>query len=276
METEARALDRIRFVTRHFNDLQGLRYGVPLGLITLAWTGPALLRSVLLLAALLLFLGARRYYRSTFGEVEREPAAELQPVSVFSPAGPVPQLEGVQQVPPILRHFLVTMALAVVLFSFLQAIPPNFLVQEDGTPDGHPRVLLEPSPYLGPPIMKFYPNGAESRSPSMLRAVVAQTMYVLYGALFLAVWLWRGRRLSQSHHLAPAVLLLGLSAFGTSLGYLARKDGAIPPLIDSLLPALVYSGIAVLLCGSAMVLAGLLDHWQLVRALAPAATQEEE
>ena len=29
-------LDRIRFVTRHFHDLQGLRYGVPLGLVALS------------------------------------------------------------------------------------------------------------------------------------------------------------------------------------------------------------------------------------------------
>ncbi len=34
-----RKLDRIRFVTWHFNDLQGLRYWVPLGLITLSLGG---------------------------------------------------------------------------------------------------------------------------------------------------------------------------------------------------------------------------------------------
>ncbi|HEX7181034.1 MAG TPA: hypothetical protein VF756_04270 [Thermoanaerobaculia bacterium] len=273
---ETRDLDRIRFVTRHFNDLQGLQYWAPLGLITLAWTGTTLLRAVLLLGALLLILGARRYYRNTFGEVEHEPATELQPVSVFSPAGPMPQLQDVEQVTPILRHFLVTVALAVVLFSFFQAIPPNFLVQGGESPGQHPRILLEPAPYLGPPIMKFYPNGAESRSPSMVKAVVAQTMYVLYGSLFLGLWLWRERRRSQSHHLALAVLLLGLSALGTSLGYLARKDGEIPPFIDSLLPALVYPGLALLLCGSSAVLAGLLDHWQLVRALGRPVAQEED
>jgi hypothetical protein len=29
-----RELERIRFITQHFNDLQGLRVGVPLGLIS--------------------------------------------------------------------------------------------------------------------------------------------------------------------------------------------------------------------------------------------------
>lgn len=273
---ETRDLERIRFVTRHFNDLQGLRFWVPLGLITLAWTGPKLLRVVLLLGALLLVVGAKRYYRHAFGEVEQQIAAELQPVSVFSPAGPMPQLQGVQQVSPIMRHFLVTVALAVVLFSFFQAIPPNFLVQGDESLGQHPQVLLEPAPYLGPPLIKVLERGAAVRSPSMVKAVFAQSMYVLYGSLFLGVWLWRERRRTQSHHLALAVLLLGLSALGTSLGYLARKNGEIPPSIDSLLPALVYPGLALLLCGSSAVLAGLLDHWQLVQALGRPAAQEEE
>lgn len=273
---ETRDLDRIRFVTWHFNDLQGLQYWAPLGLITLAWAGTTLLRAVLLLGALLLILGARRYYRNTFGEVEHQPAAELQPVSVFSPAGPMPQLQGAQQVTPILRHFLVTVAMAVVLFSFFQAIPPNFLVQGDESLGQHPQILREPAPYLGPPLIKVLERGAAVRSPSMVKAVFAQSMYVLYGSLFLGLWLWRERRRSQSHHLALAVLLLGLSALGTSLGYLARKDGEIPPFIDSVLPALVYPGLALLLCGSSAVLAGLLDHWQLVRALGRPVAQEED
>jgi hypothetical protein len=111
----------------------------------------------------------------------------------------------------------------------------------------------------------------------MLRAVFAQAMYVLYGSLLLGVWLWRERSRSQSHHLALAILLLGLSALGTSLGFLARQDGEIARSIDPLLPALVYPKVALLLCGSSMVLAGLLDHWQLVRTLGrPVVAGEEE
>ena len=63
---ETRDLERIRFITQHFNDLQGLRYGVPLGLFILAWAAPPLLRAVLSVGALLLMLGAKRYYGNRF------------------------------------------------------------------------------------------------------------------------------------------------------------------------------------------------------------------
>jgi hypothetical protein len=271
-------LERIRFTTQHFHDLQGLRVRVPLGLITLSLAVPALPRVVLCLMALVLLLGARRFYRS-FGHVEHrppDPAAELCPVPIFSPAGQLSRLEGAQQVTPFARSLLITAAVALALFSFFQAIPPNFVVEGSAALGQHPRVLLEPAPYLGPPLIKVL-DGAVARSPSMLRAVSAQLMYVLYGAFFLSVWLWRGRRDSQSLHLVLAVLLLGLSALGTSLGYLARPGGDIPPALDRILPALVYPGLALLLCGSAMVLTGLFDHWQLVRALGrPVAEEEEE
>jgi hypothetical protein len=260
---ETRDLDRIRFVTQHFNDLQGLRYWVPLGLITLGWGGPMLLRIALILGAILLMLGAKRYYRDTFGEVERQPVDPI-PVQIFGP--PISRLEGAQQVTPIVRHFLVTVALALTLFSFFQAVPPNFLVEGDETLDQHPRIFLESAPSIGPPLIKVL-EGAPVRAPSMLKAVVAQTVYVLSGSLFLGVWLWRERR--GSHHLVLAVVLLGLSALGTSLGFLAGRTGEIAPNVDFLLPALVYPGIALLTCGSAMILAGFVDHWQLVRALGP-------
>lgn len=275
---ETRNLERIRFVTRHFNDLQGLRYAVPLGLLTLAWGGAGLLCGALLLGAFLLFLGARRYYRRTFGEVEqRSPdlAAELSPVFVYGPAGAVSRIEGFRQVTPIARHFLLTLVLALALFSYFQAIPPNFVVEGDASLGQHPRVVQERHPYIGPPVIKVL-DGRAVRAPSMRKAVFGQTIYVLYGSVFLGFWLWRGRHPSQSHHLAFAVLFLGLSALGTSLGYIARPGGEIAPLIDSVLPALVYPGLAVLLCGSSMVLAGFLDHWHIVRALGGAVAQGEE
>jgi hypothetical protein len=271
-----RNLERIRFITQHFQDLQGLRYWVPLGLITLALGAPPIPRVVLCLGALLLLFGARRYYRG-FGHVEpqpADPAAELCPVPIFSPAGQLSRVEGAQQVTPFARSVLIPLTVAVGLFTFFQCIPPNFLV-EGGA--GQPlRVVLEPAPYFGPPLIKVL-NGGVARSPSMLRAVVAQTMYVLYGAFFLSVWLWRGRRESQSLPLVLALLLLGLSACGTSLGYLARPDGEIPSFLDRILPALVDSGLAVLFCGSAMILTGLFDHCQLVRVLGrPAAAEDKE
>ena len=273
---EIRDFERIRFITRHFNDLQGFSLWVPLGLITLSLGGPALLRGVAFLGALLLMLGAKWYYRNTFGEVALDPVdatAELCPASIFSPAGQSTRIEGFRQVTPIARHFLITVTLALVLFSYFQAIPPNILVQGEETLGQHPQVLLEPAPSFGPPLIKVLEGGVV-RSPSMLKAVFAQAMYALYGSIFLGVWLWRGRRRSQSHHLVLAALLLGLSILGTSLAYIARPDGMIDQNIDLILPALVYPGFALLLCGSSMILAGLLDHWQIVRALGPV-TEEE-
>jgi hypothetical protein len=274
---ETRDLERIRFVTRYFNDLQGLRYGVPLGLITLAWEGPAPLRAGLLLAAFLLMIGAKRYYRKTVGEVERppiDPAADLSPISLFHPGGPVSRLNA-PQVTPAARHFLVIVGLAVILFAFFQSIPPNLLITEAEASGLHPQVFVDPANFLG----STGSHAGLIRSPSMLRGVFAQTMYLLYGSLFLGIWLWRERHPSQGRHLAFAILLLGCSALGTSLGYFAGSIGEIqiPRLLDPFLPVLVYPEMALLLCGSSMILTGLLDHWQLVRALGrPVAMEEEE
>jgi hypothetical protein len=257
-------LERIRFTTQHFNDLQGLRLAVPLGLITLGCAGPAALRFVLFPAALLLMAGAKRYYRNAFGAVEQMPD-DLAALSIYSPAGPVPRLAVARPAMPFARPFLMTVTLALTVFTYFQALPPNLVVA--GSLGQHPRIFREPSPLYGPPWIHGYPHGNEMRPPSMLKAVFAQTTYVFYGSFFLAVWFWRRCRGSQAYQLALAVLLLGLSGLGTSLAYLVRLDGGIPPRIDLVLPALVYPGAALLVCGSALVLAGLLDHWQLVRAL---------
>ncbi|HEV7509599.1 MAG TPA: hypothetical protein VGS07_32295 [Thermoanaerobaculia bacterium] len=270
-------LERIRFTAQHFNDLQGLRYGVPLGLITLGWGGATLLRVAAVLGAFLLTFGARRYYRTTFGEVEMQPAGDPAELSVFNLAGPVPRIAGFRQVTPVVRHLLITAGTAVFLFACFQSIPPNIVVLGTESQSQHPQVLREPASWTsyGPSFLTALPHGGTVRPPSMLRAVVAQTMYVLYGSFFLGFWLWRGRRRSE-HYLAFAVLLLGLSALGTALGYVAQPDGEIARIFDLFLPALVYPGVAVLLCGSAMVLAGLFDHWQFVAALGPTGPQEED
>jgi hypothetical protein len=289
-------LDRIRFVTRHFQDLQGLRHWAPLGLITLSLglaTGFAsrpmsLLASLLFAGSLFLRAGAGRYYRNYFGKVERQaidPLLDTCPasMSVFSPAGSTPRLEGVQLIPPMARYVLATAAPALILFSAFQAIPPAFLVDGREALGQHPQVLSQPhgrlerpwiigdqpqpSDPFEPPWVAWIYSRVPTRPPSALRAVFGQTMYVLYGSVFLGVWLWRGRRRSQGHHLALAILLLGLSALGASLGFQVQEGGEIPRIFDALLPALVYPGVALLLCGSSMVLAGLLDHRQLARAL---------
>lgn len=66
-------LDRIRFVTRHFQDLQGLRFLVPLGMISLLQgCSPFFLHAPVLLGllAILLQSRARKHYSALLGEVE--------------------------------------------------------------------------------------------------------------------------------------------------------------------------------------------------------------
>ncbi|HET9211001.1 MAG TPA: hypothetical protein VFR03_11415 [Thermoanaerobaculia bacterium] len=268
-------LERIRFITRHFNDLQGLRYGVPLGLVLLSWGGPPLLRAAGLVGALLLALGSRRYYRSTFGAVERQPADLDTELSVFSPAGPIPRLAMPPRVPPVARRFFLTSLLAVTVFAYVLALPPGmFIVQGDAS---YPRLLPQTEPVYAPPFVSpwAYPYGREMMPPSMFRAVLAQTVYLLTGCLFLTLWLWRQRHASQSLHLILAVLLLAVAALGSSLGFQVDKTGTVDPLLDPLLPALIYPKVAALLCGGALILAGLLDHWQLARTLGPSARMED-
>jgi hypothetical protein len=100
-------------------------------------------------------------------------------------------------------------------------------------------------------------------------AIVALGSYFVFGVGFIGVWLWRERRLSQSYYLVLGVLLLGLVAIGVCL------RSVLPALQDLglarfLLPLLVSSSLSDLLCGTLLVVAGLLDHWQLIRVLKPA------
>jgi hypothetical protein len=263
---EIRDLDRIRFVTRHFNDLQGLRSWMPLGLVLLGLGSPPLWRVVLISGALLLWIGARRYYKA-FGVVQppaADPFSETYPASIFTPAGPAPRLRVFSLMTPFLRRFFLTTVLALVVFSYFQALPSNFVVEGD---ESHPRIVTSTAPYYGPPWIKPYPNGGPMRPPSMLRAVASQTMYLFCGCFFLSLWIWRECRPSQSAGFAFAGLLLGLAALGTALGYVSRPNGEMPLFLGPLLPALVYPGVALFVCGSLLILAGAHDHWQLERAL---------
>lgn len=278
-------LDHIRFATRHFNDLQGLRYAVPLGLVTLTLGGvihfaswPAFLLIPAAAAALLLAFGAGRYYRRVYGVVQAEPAypaGELQGLSIYSPAGPTPRLVGFQQLTPRARHFLALLLLTAGLCWVLQLTSRNVAVAGNETAGQHPRIHsaapIEYDPYLGW-LSAF--DGIY-KPPGTVRAIYGQMAYAVFGAFFLGLWLWREHRPSQRHHLALAVLLLGLSVLGTSLGLVVREDGGVGPILDFLAPVLVYPGVALLLCGAAMILAGLYDHWQLARALGGSALEEQ-
>lgn len=270
-------LDRIRFVTRHFNNLQGLRYWVPIGLLTLSVGGTTyfanrpflILRASFFLAAFLLFFGARWYYRHTFGEVERQPIlplAETSTVSVFSPAGSMQRLAGSEGMPPAARRFLTTLGAALALFLILQAISPSFRIDVDESLAQRPWDTLE-SWTISWPGSTPINGGPMAMSPSTVKALFGQTLYALFGSFFLGMWLWRERRLSQSYHLAFGILLLGLSALGASLGLLYRANDEIARIVGHFGPAVIHLWLALLLCGCSMILAGLLDHWQLARTL---------
>jgi hypothetical protein len=234
--------DRIRFVTRHFHDLQGLRHWVPVGLVTLSVAGfasasrpLALLGAVTLLGALLLLLGAGRYYRNTFGTVDPQPVqpvAQVASVSIYRPAGPTPRLASFPPVIPRTPRTVLLLGMAPALFILFQLLL------------GPPWVRLQSGALLWSPILMSWPP---------LSIFFAQMISILSGSFFLGFWFLRECRLSQSYHLGLGALLLALPAFGaTSLG------------------------LILLLCASSLVVAGLLDHWQLVRALGQTNSQEKE
>jgi hypothetical protein len=277
----SQTIDRIRFVTRHFRELQGLRFLVPLGLIILSVGGTTYfdnppwvaLRVGFFLTGTLLMLGAGRYYRDRFGEVEPEPPyepGELHSLAVYSPSGPVSRLRGFQVLTPRARFLLITLGLAFAIFFVLQAIAPTIQVEEDQSLVQPPWATLDYVFMADEPWTRGI-GAIIGRSPvssSTEKAVAGQLLYALCGAWLLGTWLWRGRRGSQGYHLALGVLLLGLSACGTFLGYFVWEDRELPVrIINLLLPAVAHLWTALVLCGSSLILAGLLDHQQLARAL---------
>lgn len=236
---ELRDFDRIRFVTRRFGDLQGFRRLVPVGLMILSIAGLTsltswllvLLRVALFAGACLLLLGARRYYRSTFGEVEVpevEPVAELSSL-LLTAEGPA---ERPLPVIPMVPRFLILGGLACAVFVLFQLLfwPPWITIDSK--------------------VVHW------SGDPAMTRAMLIQMLYGLCGLFFLGTWWLREHRPSQGYHLGLGLLLSALSMLGPWYA-----------------PTAVHFGTALLVCGSSMVLAGLLDHWQLVQVLGP---REEE
>lgn len=274
-------LDRVRFVTRHFNELQGLRYGLPLGLVTLSVGGTtyfanwplALLRLWLFLGALFLVLRAGPYYRRTFGTVERQPvrpAAGLEALSIYSPAGPPQRLATFQLMNPVARRLSLGVGLAFVFLLILRGISPTILLSTDESLIQAPWLTLQSDVDVG---LTEGPIPAEW-SWVTLRV---QMTYALFGALFLGVWLWRGRRRSQSHYLAFGALLLGLAGLGAAMGFPLR--GSWDPRLDRIfetffLPLVAHLWVALILCGGAAILTGLLDHWQLARVLGKSVMEE--
>ena len=183
-------------------------------------------------------------------------------LSIFSPAGPAPRLEGFPLVTPAVQRFLLTLGAALFLFYVLQAISPTIRIEESQIQEP-PWVTLDVVVESEPDYTRGIKSVLWGRviPTSTAWAVIAQAMYVLAGSFFLALWAGRERRLSRLHHLVLAVLLLGLAAFGSSLGFLVWEDReAVVRVIDFFLTAAVRPWMALLVCGSAAALAGLLDQ----------------
>jgi hypothetical protein len=276
-----RDLDRIRFVTRYFNELQGLREAVPYGLQTLGlgvvlfFPNPATigLFVVLLAGSVALRQGAGAYYQRLFGEVENRPLALGAPAalpSVFRPAGPSPLLEAPRPRGQFSRRQWQLLAGAVVLYLVLRAISPTVALLTDDS-------AADPWLRLHAPVVETFEGTSPLDRTLTLGPMLLQSSYVLTGAVLVGIWLRRERRLSQLHYLLLGTLLLALAFLGASLGFVlpALWKLGIARLGAVFLPPVAHLSMALILCGTALTLSGLLDHWQLVRTLGhPAAPQE--
>jgi hypothetical protein len=107
-------------------------------------------------------------------------------------------------------------------------------------------------------------------------ATVQQLMDIVLGALFLSTWISRGRSLSQGYYLAFALLMLGIPALGASQGFIlpALRDHGLIRMARFVPAATDSYQMNFLLLGVSCLLAGLLDHLQLVRALKPAVAED--
>lgn len=254
-------LNRIRFITRHFNELKGLSF-IALGLLFLAngigrfeqgLFPPRVVfavRILLIVGYVLLLFCSRSYYRRTFGEVEPMAGPAYQPpdaLSIYRPAGAAPhasvQIKGPD--PRFPGLLLLVGGLGIALYVALRMAGSS---------------------------VEAHVYDALGREDPPFLVTGQQVLDLIIGSLFLSTWLWRGRRLSQSYYLALAVVLLGIAVFGAAQGLLEPIlwDAGLIRMTKPLLLAAMDMSMGQLLCGVCFVLAGLLDHWQLVRVLRPA------
>ncbi|HEY0555203.1 MAG TPA: hypothetical protein VGG20_13115 [Thermoanaerobaculia bacterium] len=254
-------LDRIRFVTRHFNELKGGLSLAALGLFFLspgaAYIGRShyalvfYLRIALIFGAAALMLYAKTHYQKRFGEVlaRREEFPREAALSIYG-AVAVPRARASDantefKALMMTGRLLLMWVLGILIYVGLRMAGPAVPSMSD------------PLPIFG----SF--------------ATVQQLMDIVLGVLFLSTWIWRGRGLSQGYYLALALLILAIPALGATQGFILpalRDHGLIR--MARILPA-VTDGFETnfLLYGASCLLAGLLDHRQLVRTLKPAAAE---
>lgn len=249
-------LDRIRFVTRHFNELKGGLNLMALGLVFLStgagyngWGHSAVvfyLRTALIFGSLALTLYSKTYYKKRFGEVleRREELPHQEALTIYG-SGAMRRPVYADTGPGLLMfgHMLLIGALGIIVYVGLRMVSPTVNVSM--------RSISE--------MPQFF-------------TTTQQVMEIFLGALFLSTWIWRGRRLSQGYYLALALLILGIPALGATQGFIlpALWDHGLIRMARFVLPAADDMNMGQLLCGASCLLAGLLDHRQLVRTLKPA------
>jgi len=144
-----------------------------------------------------------------------------------------------------------------------------------------------------PQTSSFFPDQNQNTRVALILGISGFTVFVFsvtsapafgrfvcfsFGAMLLGMWLWRGGRLSQIHYLVLGAPLLGLVAAREPdmivLSALFRL-GLLPPgsydYSNGYSAYALYLGIAMVPCGAAWLVAGLLNHWQLVRTMGPLA-----
>jgi hypothetical protein len=170
----------IRFVTRHFGDLQGLRHAaamlwcVPWCLDSLgrpwAIAGP-LLTMVLILLRPFLVARAKAYYKARIGHVIVTPLLPAYQLSVFSPGGAI---SGIQQEGPSSGWIFVSVFSSGIALSIWMA-------------------------------------------HSLSLSTLAALCYLTFGTILIATWFTRREhRLSQLHWPIAGTLCLALSFYATA------------------------------------------------------------
>ncbi len=247
---ELQDLDRIRFVTRHFNQLRGLVIHAPFGLVLWAvgcfrlGAVPTSLRytlsAVTLAAAFWLAWRAAAHYRARFGEVE--------PRAAEAGAG---------------LDLLVDFGRGVVR----DIVGPSAFRARDDEVEARPSAT---APRRPSPVGFFWWIVAYNIAHLVLRSIVpdfdgsrAEILfyYLVISALLLIGWDSLGRSRLTAHYPVLAMLILGLAVA-------SRSSALVLPFMGSGATA------GWMFLGCLLVLLGLLNHRLLVRTLAPLPPQE--
>ncbi len=149
---------------------------------------------------------------------------------------------------------------------FVQTHPQGYLEARFGraekkqwaVPNGVKDLIL-----LGVVVLTCLPIYFVPRWPNVVSFLSDRLIYLLFSAMFLFRFIYREYRLAEAYNLGIFALFLAIATRGAS-----------PTLTP---PAWLWnhSGMSWILYGSALILTGLVDYWQLARTLPPIAEESE-